>query len=65
MLPAPRGPAASFTASVSVGDIHVVEQHHVGEAGVEHFAQLRQRIDLDLDLDQMAGMRARALQHRP
>ena len=45
-------------------DIHVVEQHDIGETGVEHLAQLVERIDLDLDLDEMAGMRAGALQHR-
>ena len=46
-----------------LGDIHIVEQHHVGQTGVEHLAQLLQRIDLDLDLNQMASMRPRALQH--
>ena len=35
----------------------------VGDAGVEHLAQLLERIDLDLDLDQMSGAGARALQH--
>ncbi len=40
-------------------NVHVVEQHDIGHAGVEHLAQLGQRIDLDLDLDQMPDLRAR------
>ena len=45
-------------------DIEVVDQHHVGEAAVQHLLKLRKRVDLDLDLDQMAGGSAGALQHR-
>ena len=45
-------------------DVHIVEQHDVGHTSVEHLAQLRERIDLDLDLDQMSDMRPRAFQHR-
>ena len=38
-------------------DIEIVEQHDVGEAAVEHLLQLIERVDLDLDLDQVAGAR--------
>ena len=48
-------PATISTALRIVGGIHVVEQHRVGDADVEHLAQLLERIDLDLDLDQMSG----------
>ena len=43
--------------------IHVVEQHRIGEPDREHLAQLIEGIDLDLDLDQMAGGGLGALQH--
>src|SRR5262249_37980703 len=44
--------------------IHVVEQHRVGQPDLEHLAQLIERIDLDLDLDQVAGGGLRALERR-
>src|SRR5262249_8726940 len=44
--------------------IHVVEQYRVGYPDLEHLAQLIERIDLDLDLDQMAGGGLCALEHR-
>jgi len=47
-----------------ISDIHIrSEQHHVGEAAVEHLAQLLQLSDLDLEPDQMADNGAGAFQH--
>ena len=57
-------PATMATAFFIDGHVEIVEQHHVGEAAVEHLLQLIERIDLDLDLDQVAGRGAGALQHR-
>ena len=37
-------------------------EEHVGQPGVEHLAQLRQRIDFDLDAGEVGGGRACALQ---
>ena len=45
-------------------EIEIVDQHHVGEADVEHLLELIERVDLDLDLDQMPGRRLGARQHR-
>ena len=45
------------------GGIHVVEQHRVREPDLDHLAQLIERVDLDLDLDQMAGGGLGALEH--
>ena len=36
--------------------VHVVEQHRI-DAGVERLVELVERVDLELDLDQVAGMR--------
>jgi hypothetical protein len=44
--------------------VHVVEQHDVGDANRDHFAELVERVDFDLDLHQMAGHRIGAFQHR-
>ena len=41
----------------------VLNKWDVGETDIEHGAQLLERVDLDLDLDQMAGGAAGALQH--
>ena len=47
------------------GRVHVVEQHRVGDPDLDDLAQLIERIDLDLDLDEMAGGGLRALEHGP
>ena len=45
--------------------VHVVEQHRVGDPDRDDLAQLIERIDLDLDLDEMAGGGLRAFEHGP
>src|SRR3979409_765462 len=45
--------------------VHVAETHRVGKAHGEHLAELVKAVHLDLDLDQMAGTRTRALKHGP
>ena len=53
-------PPTSATASAA-RHVEVVEQHDVGQAAIQHVAQLLERIDLDLDLHQVADDgRARA-----
>src|SRR5258708_39343440 len=54
-------PLSQSHGLAQISNIHIVQQHHVGETGVEHLAQLHKRIDLDLDFDQMPGMGPRAL----
>ena len=44
--------------------IHVVEQHRVGLARGEHFFQLSEAVDLDLDLDEMPDRGPRLLERR-
>ena len=44
--------------------IEIVDQHHVGNSNIEHFSQLLERIDLDLDLDQMPSGLLGAREHR-
>jgi hypothetical protein len=41
------------------------EQHHIGQSGVEHLAQLVERVDLELDLDEMPGHRPRTARMPP
>src|SRR5207302_101981 len=45
------------------GDVHVIEQHRIGETSVQHLAELMERVHLDLDLDQVTGGRLGALEH--
>ena len=53
-------PSVMATACRSSLDRHVVEQDRV-DAERQHLFELRQRIDLDLDLDEVAGMGLGAL----
>ena len=59
-----RRPATMATARRIAVKIEIVDQHHVGEADLEHFLELIERIDLDLDLDQVAGRLLGAREHR-
>ncbi len=36
-------------------EIEIVDQHHIGKPDIEHLLQLVERVDFDLDLDQMTG----------
>jgi hypothetical protein len=54
-----RSTPVAAIAGAYIVERHVVEQHGV-DAGAERLFELRQRVDLDLDLDQVADMAAHA-----
>ena len=57
-------PSTIATARRKVVRVHIVEQHGV-DADFERLGELVERVDFELDLDEMAGMGAGAFERRP